>query len=131
MWDVNAHDYRGPSKAEQDEIFQKYNAESARYQWPFVIFSTLNPPKVMPLTIGGATACFVSPDTVKAGWSPLLPSGNANYANPRVNNPCLGVPLKRWTNPSPTDITKVTNALLEICNVQSLKFSYPYLVVVL
>jgi hypothetical protein len=85
----------------------------------------------MPLTIGGATACFVSPDTFKAGWSPLLPSGNANYANPRVNNPCPNISLKRWTNPSSADITEIANALLEICNVQSLKFSYPYLVVVL
>jgi hypothetical protein len=131
LWDVNAHDYRRPSKAEQEEISKKYNAQSIRYQWPFVIVSTLNPPKDIPLTIGGATACFVSPDTFKAGWSPLLPSGNANYANPRVNNPCPNIPLKRWTNPSPADTTEVANALLEICNVQSLKFSYPYLVVVL
>src|SRR6266542_1971487 len=58
LWDVNAHDYRRPSKAEQEEIFQKYNAQCIRYQWPFVIVSTLNPPKDMPLTIGGATACF-------------------------------------------------------------------------
>lgn len=131
LWDVNAHDYRMPSDAESKEIFQKYNAQSIRYQWPFIIVPTLNPPKDMPLTIAGATACFVSPDTFKSGWSPLLPSGNANYANPRVKNPCPNIPLKKWTNPSPADITEIANALLQICNVQSLKFSYPYLTVVL
>ena len=61
LWDVNAHDYRRPSNAEQEEILQKYNAQSIRYQWLFVIVSALNPPKDMPLTIGGATACFTPP----------------------------------------------------------------------
>jgi hypothetical protein len=64
-------------------VFSVVNEELVIVVVIFVIVVNRKVSKDMPLTIGGATACFVSPDTLKSGWSPLLPSGNANYANPR------------------------------------------------
>ena len=66
LWDSKLKEFRLPSRAEKEEILKKYEGQAIRYQWPFVIVSTLNPPQGMTLTIGGATACFVSPDTFQA-----------------------------------------------------------------
>lgn len=96
-----------------------------------MVVTTATPPKQVPLTIACAPAYFISPETHDSGWWPTIPFGNTNYANPHGKNlfpECIRRPLE---HPPASDIEIIANRLLDLCNVESLVFGYPFLTVVL
>jgi hypothetical protein len=130
LWDEAKRDYRSFSDAEYMEVIDRFQAKKVSFCFPFVVVVTEFPPENMPLTIGCAPAVFISPETDAKLWRPQIPFGNTSYTSPSVK--ChLPVVRRKWASPSPSEVEQIANYLLEICNVKTLVFSYPFLVVVL
>jgi hypothetical protein len=132
FWVKDRHDYRAPSDEEMKQISQTYNtAQGIEFGTSFIIIITDSPPKDVPLTIGCVPAYFISSATHKAGWSPQIPFGHSGYSNPRAENPYPECIRRPWQHPTAQDIEIIANRLIDICNVQHLIFSFPYLTVVI
>jgi hypothetical protein len=131
LWVEEDHDYRSATTEEVNLILETYKATTMYVGTPFIVVVTDTPPRQVPLTIGCAPAYFISHQTDKSGWRPGIPLGNKDYANPRVANPFPECIRRRWQHPLASDVEIIANKLLDICNVESLVFSYPFLTVVI
>jgi hypothetical protein len=131
LWIEEDHDYRSLTTEEARLIIKTYEARGVSITPPFIVVTTATPPKQVPLTIGCAPAYFISPQTHDSGWAPGIPFGNGQYAHPRVKNPFPECIRRPWQHPPASDVEIIANRLLDLCNVESLVFCYPFLTVVL
>jgi hypothetical protein len=131
LWVEEDHNYRSATTEEVHLILETYKAKGLSIKPPFIVVITDTPPKQVPLTIACAPAYFVSPETNASGWMPGIPFGHSGYVNTRGTNPFPECIRQRWQPPSASDVEIIANRLLDLCNVESLVFSYPYLTVVI
>ncbi|MCJ1453925.1 hypothetical protein MMC28_004274 [Mycoblastus sanguinarius] len=118
LWDDEKRTFLLPTAEQNAWIFTNYNATDLHVQHPFIIITTASPSQPIPLTVGCVAAIFVSSNT-----PPYLPMyGKANYANPRLPDPCPEVQWPKLSNPSRSHITQTLKALSKLMALKNVLF---------
>lgn len=129
LWNSQTRSYRNPSLAEFQSIANTFNAKSIRFDEPYILVVTNNPPQPVPLTIASCPALFISEATANSGWKPHARHGTQPYANPRIPDP-VDINLratKPWAFPSRADFELIATELGKFVKFIRLTFDFPFL----
>ncbi|ELR07047.1 hypothetical protein VC83_03350 [Pseudogymnoascus destructans] len=125
LWDATTRTYRMPSQEELKWLRARFGdgAISQPGGW-FMTIETINPPKLIPLTIGCMPVMFTA-----VGEDPLPLTPDNHYSNPRIPDPCAEVSWEPMTFPTVNHNVSILEALQPIANVCSIIYM-PYWTIV-